>query len=231
MGASILSAWKTRVAGWILVLSTTLAFLTFARVAMSDMPLTFLTTLSVALGVRACQPRPAPWTVPALGAALGLGFATKGPIALLVPGLAFLLLSRVLREHGREKLVRFASGARLEQLLVQRHRLALGLRQLAEGGSLETGQGLPELKQRIRAAVGAADRAEGSFSARQRHIDALKWAGRHLAAGRREMVATGSGELLAEELRLAQEALGEITGAVSSDDLLGRIFSEFRIGK
>lgn len=97
--------------------------------------------------------------------------------------------------------------------------------------SAKTGHGLPELRQRIRAAVGAADRAEGSFSARQRHIDALKRAGHHLAAGRRELVATGSGELLAEELRLAQHALSEITGEMLPDDLLGEIFSSFCIGK
>ena len=66
---------------------------------------------------------------------------------------------------------------------------------------------------------------------RARYIDALKRAGRHLAAGRREMVATGSGELLAEELRLAQAALGEITGEMLPDDLLGEIFSSFCIGK
>jgi len=75
------------------VLSTTLAFLTFARVAMSDMLLTMLTTLAVALGVRTYRPDPRAWTVPALGAVLGLGFATKGPVALLVPGLALLLLA------------------------------------------------------------------------------------------------------------------------------------------
>jgi 4-amino-4-deoxy-L-arabinose transferase-like glycosyltransferase len=82
---------RTAVAGAV-VLSTTVAFLTFARVAMSDMLLTMLTTLAVALGVRAYRPDPPAWTVPALGAVLGLGFATKGPIAVLVPGIALLLL-------------------------------------------------------------------------------------------------------------------------------------------
>jgi 4-amino-4-deoxy-L-arabinose transferase-like glycosyltransferase len=82
---------RTAVTGAI-VLGTTLAFLSFARVAMSDMPLSLLTTLAVALGVRAFAPNPPSWIVPALGAVLGLGFATKGPIALLVAGLALLLL-------------------------------------------------------------------------------------------------------------------------------------------
>lgn len=70
------------------VLSTTLAFFAFARIAMADMLLALWTTLAVALGVLACRERPPSWALPALGAALGLGFATKGPIALLVPGLA-----------------------------------------------------------------------------------------------------------------------------------------------
>jgi 4-amino-4-deoxy-L-arabinose transferase-like glycosyltransferase len=75
-----------------LVLATSLAFLSFARVAMSDMLLAAWTTLAVALAVLAYR-RPAPaWVVPLLGAVAGLGFATKGPIALLVPGLAVLLL-------------------------------------------------------------------------------------------------------------------------------------------
>jgi 4-amino-4-deoxy-L-arabinose transferase-like glycosyltransferase len=82
---------RTALAG-ALVLATTLAFLSFARVAMSDMLLTLTTTLAVALGVRAYRPDPPAWTVPALGAVLGVAFLTKGPIALLVAGLALLLL-------------------------------------------------------------------------------------------------------------------------------------------
>ena len=97
--------------------------------------------------------------------------------------------------------------------------------------SAKTGEGLASLRSRIREAVGATDRAEGSFSARQRHVDALKRASTHLDSGRREMIESGSGELLAEELRLAQAALGDITGEMLPDDLLGEIFSSFCIGK
>jgi len=97
--------------------------------------------------------------------------------------------------------------------------------------SAKTGQGIDSLRQRIRAAVGAADRAEGSFSARQRHVEALKKAGIHLLSGRRVMEESQAGELLAEELRLAQQALGEITGEMLPDDLLGEIFASFCIGK
>jgi 4-amino-4-deoxy-L-arabinose transferase-like glycosyltransferase len=75
-----------------LVLATTLAFLSFARVAMSDMPLALLSTLAVALAVFAYQPRAPRFVVPLLGAVAGLGFATKGPIAVLIPGVAILLL-------------------------------------------------------------------------------------------------------------------------------------------
>ncbi len=75
-----------------LVLATTLAFLSFARVAMSDMLLTLWTTLAVALAALAWRPGAPVWAVPLLGVAAGLGFATKGPIALLVPGFAVLLL-------------------------------------------------------------------------------------------------------------------------------------------
>lgn len=75
-----------------LVLATTLAFLSFARVAMSDMLLALWTTLAVGLAVLAYRPGAPSWAVPALGAVAGLGFATKGPVALLVPGLAVLLL-------------------------------------------------------------------------------------------------------------------------------------------
>jgi tRNA modification GTPase len=97
--------------------------------------------------------------------------------------------------------------------------------------SAKTGQGMDELRDRIREAVGAADQLEGSFSARQRHIDALKRTAAHLKQGTAAMETQQAGELLAEELRLAQQALGEITGELLPDDLLGEIFSSFCIGK
>lgn len=97
--------------------------------------------------------------------------------------------------------------------------------------SAKTGQGMDELRTGIRQAVGASDQAQGSFSARQRHVEALKRAGVHLETGGRVMTEIQAGELLAEELRLAQQALGEITGEMLPDDLLGEIFSSFCIGK
>ena len=97
--------------------------------------------------------------------------------------------------------------------------------------SAKTGAGIAALQESLRRAAGYRDLGEGAFTARQRHVDALRRAANHFDTGRRALEETKAGELLAEELRLAQEALGEITGAVSSDDLLGRIFAEFCIGK
>jgi tRNA modification GTPase len=97
--------------------------------------------------------------------------------------------------------------------------------------SAKTGAGIDALQDRLRRAAGYRNLGEGAFTTRKRHVDALRRAAEHFAAGRKALEETKAGELLAEELRLAQEALGEITGTVSSDDLLGRIFSEFCIGK
>lgn len=77
-----------------LVLATTAAFMAFGRIAMSDMLLTLWSTLAVALAVKACaQGRSWPW-IPVAGAALGVGFLTKGPVAVLLPGLGILAVSR-----------------------------------------------------------------------------------------------------------------------------------------
>ncbi|HEX2586585.1 MAG TPA: tRNA uridine-5-carboxymethylaminomethyl(34) synthesis GTPase MnmE, partial [Steroidobacteraceae bacterium] len=69
------------------------------------------------------------------------------------------------------------------------------------------------------------------FLARRRHLDALQRARDHLQQAQDSLMNKQAGELCAEELRLAQQQLSEITGEFSSDDLLGRIFSSFCIGK
>ncbi|MCI0517110.1 MAG: tRNA uridine-5-carboxymethylaminomethyl(34) synthesis GTPase MnmE [Woeseiaceae bacterium] len=97
--------------------------------------------------------------------------------------------------------------------------------------SAKTGAGLDSLRAAIRDLAGYEDLGEGSFTARRRHLEALRRAQEHFDAGALALEENKAGELLAEELRLAHQALGEITGAYSSDDLLGRIFSEFCIGK
>jgi tRNA modification GTPase len=96
--------------------------------------------------------------------------------------------------------------------------------------SAEYGQGLDALRNHLKAIAGWAP-AEGSFSARRRHMDALDRARQHLVLGLDALQEQRAGELMAEELRLAQGALGEITGTVTTEDLLGRIFSSFCIGK
>ncbi|SDK23179.1 tRNA modification GTPase trmE [Ferrimonas sediminum] len=97
--------------------------------------------------------------------------------------------------------------------------------------SAKTGDGLEPLKQHLKACMGYQGSAEGGFMARGRHLEALARADEHLLMGREQLEVFQAGELLAEELRLAQQALTEITGEFSSDDLLGRIFSSFCIGK
>jgi tRNA modification GTPase len=97
--------------------------------------------------------------------------------------------------------------------------------------SVKTGAGMDALSFQILSTVGYAEHSEGSFTARRRHLDALTRASDLIDSGRRQLEQQQSGELLAEELRLAQQALGEITGEFGSEDLLGRIFSDFCIGK
>ncbi len=97
--------------------------------------------------------------------------------------------------------------------------------------SAKTGEGLDSLRRHIRELAGYENLGEGAFTARKRHLRALELAASHFATGRTALEETRAGELLAEELRLSHGALSEITGAVSSDDLLGKIFSEFCIGK
>jgi len=97
--------------------------------------------------------------------------------------------------------------------------------------SAKTGDGMEQLRDSIRTLAGYKNLGEGSLTARRRHVVALQRAAEHFYAGRKALGETAAGEILAEELRLAQQSLGEITGAVSSDDLLGRIFADFCIGK
>jgi tRNA modification GTPase len=99
------------------------------------------------------------------------------------------------------------------------------------GVSAKTGQGLKDLIRRIKDTVGASVSHEGVFSARTRHLDALKRTRDHIQTGRDQLEHNHAAEILAEELRLAQQALGEITGEYLPDDLLGAIFSSFCIGK
>ncbi|MDA3920348.1 MAG: tRNA uridine-5-carboxymethylaminomethyl(34) synthesis GTPase MnmE [Salinisphaera sp.] len=93
------------------------------------------------------------------------------------------------------------------------------------------GQGLDTLAIRLKQVAGVAADGEPAFVARRRHLDALARAAAALKRGDERLTIDAAGELLAEELSLAQATLGEITGQVTSDDLLGAIFSSFCIGK
>lgn len=97
--------------------------------------------------------------------------------------------------------------------------------------SAKTGAGLDTLRAHLRERMGFLPAGEGTFSARRRHLDAIDRAMAHVVAGANVFAERRAAELLAEELRQAHDALGEITGAYTPDDLLARIFSSFCIGK
>ncbi len=97
--------------------------------------------------------------------------------------------------------------------------------------SVKTGAGMDLLKQHLKTCMGYQEDADNVFIARRRHIEALNQAHAALENGLQHLRQRQAGELVAEELRLAQNSLGEITGKFTSDDLLGRIFSSFCIGK
>lgn len=97
--------------------------------------------------------------------------------------------------------------------------------------SVKTGDGLALLKQHIKAQVGFMPSGEGLYLARRRHLDALARAKAHLGIAHELLQQGNLIELIAEELMLAQNSLSEITGEFTPDDLLGRIFSTFCIGK
>ena len=97
--------------------------------------------------------------------------------------------------------------------------------------SATTGKGMAILRAHLKQCMGYQSVDAGTVSARQRHLDALSRARRNVDEAHRQLQERRAGELVAEELRGAQQALNEITGEFTTDDLLGRIFSSFCIGK
>ncbi len=97
--------------------------------------------------------------------------------------------------------------------------------------SAKTGAGMGQLIEHIKTLAGIQTHTEGQFMARRRHLDALDEVHEAVTRGLQQISDYQAGELLAEELRLAQQALGRITGTFTSDDLLGEIFTSFCIGK
>ncbi|WP_448212321.1 tRNA uridine-5-carboxymethylaminomethyl(34) synthesis GTPase MnmE [Colwellia sp. MEBiC06753] len=97
--------------------------------------------------------------------------------------------------------------------------------------SAKNGDGVDALTSHLKTIMGYQGSTEGGFMARRRHLAALDTAHQHLLVGLSQLESFVAGEILAEELRICQQALNEITGEFSSDDLLGKIFSSFCIGK
>jgi len=94
-----------------------------------------------------------------------------------------------------------------------------------------TGQGLTQLRAHLKECMGYRSAEAGAVSARRRHLEALARARAHLEDAARQLLERRAGELMAEDLRAAQQALNEITGEFTSEDLLARIFAGFCIGK
>ncbi len=120
--------------------------------------------------------------------------------------------------------------------VVVRNKIDLSGRTAAESDgevciSALTGQGLPDLKRKIQEIAGFRGTDDSGFMARERHLDALDRAEGFLKSGLQQQRQFRAGELLADDLHSCQKALGEITGEISSEDLLGMIFSSFCIGK
>ena len=97
--------------------------------------------------------------------------------------------------------------------------------------SIKTGKGMDLLKQHLKQSVGFNEATDNVFIARRRHIEALRKGHDYVASALNQLQVSQAGELVAEDLRQAQMSLAEITGIVTSDDLLGKIFSSFCIGK
>lgn len=97
--------------------------------------------------------------------------------------------------------------------------------------SAKVGTGIDELKEHIKKVVGFTSSTEGNFIARRRHIDAIEKAQVHIDQAIVQLEEYNASELVAEELKMAQDYLNLITGKFTSDDLLGKIFSSFCIGK
>tara|TARA_B110000879_G_scaffold205804_1_gene286720 strand:- start:1511 stop:2929 length:1419 start_codon:yes stop_codon:yes gene_type:complete len=97
--------------------------------------------------------------------------------------------------------------------------------------SAKTGDGVDSLKEHLKTIMGYQGSTEGGFMARRRHLIALERTHEHLKIGLEQLESYVAGEILAEELRICQQELDQITGEFTSDDLLGKIFSSFCVGK
>lgn len=146
----------------------------------------------------------------------------------------------ILDDRYPEDLIEIAQGLpKGRPYLIVRNKIDLsgnppGVKETSEGCeiriSLKTGEGVETLKKKLLASTEAGEASSDHFMARRRHLDALERAAMEIRQGLVALHANRS-EILAEHLRNAQASLSEITGEFTSDDLLGRIFSSFCIGK
>jgi tRNA modification GTPase len=131
------------------------------------------------------------------------------------------------RLDGRQGATDASQGPRQPGQCRQSPEARVGLRL-----SAVTGQGLEALRQTLLQAAGWQTASEGVFIARARHVQALQHCAAHLDGARALLQSPAPAlDLLAEELRLAHQALGEVTGIFTTEDLLGEIFGKFCIGK
>jgi len=148
---------------------------------------------------------------------------------------ALLLVDDKTGITGEDDVIRQKLPASLEVTIV-RNKIDLSNTKAKEQNneialSAKSGEGVELLRAHLKKIMGYTGLTEGVFLARRRHLDALIRAKELVENGQAQLQLSKAGELLAEDLRQAQNALGEITGHVSSDALLGKIFSSFCIGK
>ncbi len=139
-------------------------------------------------------------------------------------------------ETGQDRIDQLLQEQAGAPTLLVRNKIDLSKRTAIDGEneasvSALTGQGLGALREKLKITAGYRDTENSPFLARQRHIDALERAENYLRSGLQQQRIHRAGELLADDLTSCQKALGEITGEISSDDLLGLIFGSFCIGK
>jgi len=135
--------------------------------------------------------------------------------------------------HQKEILERLPDGL---PILIVHNKIDLSQKEATNDGdkiylSAKHDQGIDLLKAELKKRIGFQDTSEDTFIARRRHLQALEQTQEHVDNAEQQLTLFNAGELMAEELRLAQDELGKITGKFTSDDLLGEIFSSFCIGK
>jgi tRNA modification GTPase len=154
----------------------------------------------------------------------------RADVAILVTESAHVRTDQALLDARATGAVRIVAHNKIDLSGETPHAETLGNGEIHVWLSARSGAGMALLRDALKRLAGQGDGTHGAFSARTRHVQALQHVAAHLRTAKAHLEHR-TGELAAEELRQAQQALGEITGRFSSDDLLGKIFSTFCIGK